>query len=243
MIATLLTAAVLSQGFYSPQEAQAVFAQAGEAFYKEPPDYEQAKQGYLKLLEHGFDGPDVLFNLGTTCLAQGDLGHAVLYLERAHRLSRDGDIEANLQLARSRQGDQVIGGTALEAPFVERFAESTDGSLFGDAPSGPLTIDPANKVVDVTYGQPPPTVAYTAKIGAAVVPASFAIDRGEIGSIGAGSGVFTRKGTLGGKATITATYAGQSVSTSVTVFLHMTQNGGTGMDRGPALSNEGEDPA
>src|SRR5580704_2334503 len=37
-----------------------------------------------------------------------------------------------------------------------------DVASFGDAPAGALVILPANKVVDVTVGQPIPTVPYTA---------------------------------------------------------------------------------
>jgi tetratricopeptide (TPR) repeat protein len=123
MIAAVLAALVLGQTYYTPAEAHALFGQAQEAYERE--DYAGAREAYLKLLERGYGGPDVLFNLGTTCLAKGDLGEAVLYLERARRASpRSADIEANLAVARSKQLDQVVGAQ-LEEPFIERLVLAT----------------------------------------------------------------------------------------------------------------------
>ena len=127
----LLVAALLSQpGYYTPEEAQAVFAQANDAYYQQ--DWATAKAAYLKLLDHGLGGADVLFNLGTTCLASGDLGEAVVYLERARRISRDDDIEANLTFARKQMVDQVVGAGS-EEPFFERVAHATDEHLLSIA--------------------------------------------------------------------------------------------------------------
>lgn len=124
----LLLSAVLAQ--YTPQEAQAVFAEANAAYYER--DAGVAEQKYEKLLAQGQGGPDVLFNLGTACLAQGKLGKAVLYLERARRLSTDDDIEAQLALAKQAQLDRVLGDTG-EAPFVQRLAATLDGDLIAAA--------------------------------------------------------------------------------------------------------------
>ncbi len=127
MTLALVTALLVSQASYTPEEAQSVFQQANDSFYKDPPDYAAAKAGYLKLIEHGDTGPDVLFNLGTACLAAGDLGDAVLYLERARKLARSDDIEANLAVAHQRQGDQVVGGgAAASEPFLERVSDAND---------------------------------------------------------------------------------------------------------------------
>lgn len=131
MIAAFALAALLSQTYYSQKEAQELFSQANEAYYKE--DYAAARQGFLRLLQHGYGGPDVLYNLGTTALAQGSLGEAVLYLERARREGgADPDVDAHLDLARSRQLDAVVG-PHLEDTFVQRLVASTDGNLFGVA--------------------------------------------------------------------------------------------------------------
>ncbi len=127
MIALVL-ALTLAQ--YTPQESQALFVEGNDAYYKG--DYAGAKERYEKLLQAGFGGPDVLFNLGTTHLAAGELGPAILYLERAHRLSDDDDIGANLAVARERQVDQVVGEDS-SVPFTQRLAEATDERLVGIA--------------------------------------------------------------------------------------------------------------
>lgn len=123
MMLTLALGALLAQGYYTPQEAQALFLEANDAYYRE--DYAAARAGYQRLIERGYAGPDVLFNLGTTSLAAGQLGEAVLQLERARRARGNAeDIEANLAVARARQLDKVVGERA-EEPFLERLARAT----------------------------------------------------------------------------------------------------------------------
>jgi hypothetical protein len=126
-IATLLVATLLGQGYYSPEEAQTLFQQANSDFYKQ--DYAAALAGYQKLLAQGFGGPDVQYNLGTTYLAQGDLGRALLAFERSRRAGGEGpDLEANLEQVRARQLDKVVG-TAPEEPFLHRVVAATSGNL------------------------------------------------------------------------------------------------------------------
>ncbi len=123
MIGPILAFALAqAPGYFTPEEAQALFAQANDAYYKQ--DYATAKATYQKLIDRGLAGPDVLFNLGTTQLAAGELGPAVVSLERARRLSRDDDIEANLAFARKQMVDQVVGAGGDE-PFVERLVHAT----------------------------------------------------------------------------------------------------------------------
>jgi hypothetical protein len=135
VIAGAAVALLLAQTWYSPQEAQTLFAQANDAYYQQ--NYDAAIDGYLKLAEHGQGGADLLFNLGTAYLSKGDLGRAVLYLERARKLSRDDDIEANLAAARARQIDQVVGAGTGE-PFIERLVAGTEEAWFGWALVGSL---------------------------------------------------------------------------------------------------------
>ncbi|NMO22429.1 SH3 domain-containing protein [Pyxidicoccus fallax] len=114
-------------GYYTPEEAQDVFLKANEAYARE--DYAEAQAGYEKLLSHGHGGPDVLYNLGTTHLARGDLGRAVLALEQAVKQGgRAPDLEANLAVARARQVDKVVGASA-EEEFLPRVAAATDGNV------------------------------------------------------------------------------------------------------------------
>src|SRR5262249_33219557 len=89
------------------------------------------------------------------------------------------------------------GGTSSGvAPFAP-----DDGGLDPNGQVVPIEIVPADQTV--TYsGATAPTVQYTARIisSGTQVPALFAIDRGEIGTIGANTGLFTASGAVGGKA-------------------------------------------
>ncbi|MFT3706683.1 MAG: SH3 domain-containing protein [Archangium sp.] len=121
----------LTLGQYTPQEAQALFVEANDAYYKG--DLSGAQTRYVKLIDAGLGGPDVLFNLGTAHLAANQLGPAILFLERASRLSDDDDIGANLAVARERQVDQVIGAETIAIPFAQRVAEAIDERTFAIA--------------------------------------------------------------------------------------------------------------
>ncbi|HYX92430.1 MAG TPA: tetratricopeptide repeat protein, partial [Myxococcaceae bacterium] len=117
--ASFALAVVLAQGYYTPQEARQLFAEGAEAYERE--QYERAIEAWARLVDRGPDGPDVLYNLGTAYLRKGDLGHAVLYLERARRaMPGSEDVRANLEVARARQLDRVVGGDG--EPFVQRLA-------------------------------------------------------------------------------------------------------------------------
>ena len=118
----LLLSLTLAQ--YTPQEAQALFVEANDAYYRG--ELQEARSRYEKLLNAGLGGPDVLFNLGTTCLAANQLGPATLYLERAARMADDDDIGANLSVAHQRQVDQVVGAELASVPFTQRLAAAME---------------------------------------------------------------------------------------------------------------------
>ncbi len=93
--------------------------------------------------------------------------------------------------------------------------------------AGPLVITPLDQVLTAAPGAMP-TVQYAATVNGVAVAPAWTIDRGEIGVIDVGTGLFTAAGTLGGKATVTATYLTQTASTTVTVKLQQMQNGDPG---------------
>ena len=71
-------------------------------------EYAEAAQQYEALIDLGYKDSTVHYNLGNAYLESGDLGRAVLNYLRAEELSpRDPDIQANLDLARSRTVDQL----------------------------------------------------------------------------------------------------------------------------------------
>ena len=62
--------------------------------------------------------------------------------------------------------------------------------------------------------------------GSVPVAAVWSFDRGELGSIGSSSGVFTASGNLGGVGNVTATWNGLTAKVELTVTLTDIQNGG-----------------
>lgn len=122
-----------------------------------------------------------------------------------------------------------LDGGSLDLDASLHLPDSGQGGGGSDGPeAGALSISPANKTVTVTIGATAPTIQYEALIAGAVVPVSWSIDRGEIGSIVAAGGLFTAGETVGGVANITATYmGGLTATTPVTVILDMAENGGS----------------
>lgn len=79
----------------------------GHAFEGE---YRQAIDAYDALVEAGVEDPDVYYNLGSAHAGLGQLGYAVLYLERAARLA-GGDDEVQRALSSVRE---ALGKRAAE---------------------------------------------------------------------------------------------------------------------------------
>ncbi len=123
MTVTALAVLMVSLGQqYTSAEAQALFSEANDAFLKEA--HAEAQDKYQRLLAAGHGGPDVLYNLGTSYLAQRKLGPAVLHLERAARFGADDDVEANLSYAASLSVDNVIGAESGATVFGERLVRA-----------------------------------------------------------------------------------------------------------------------
>ncbi len=70
-------------------------------------------------------------------------------------------------------------------------------------------------------------IAFVA-LGAAgsIVPVSWTIDRGELGTLDVASGTFVPSGFYAGVGTVTAVYGNVTTTTSITIRVHMIQNGG-----------------
>ncbi len=89
----------------------------------------------------------------------------------------------------------------------------------------PLQITPADQVITVALGQTAMPVNYSAKYNGNPVDVHWTMDNSTIGTIDATSGVFTPVSTVGGKASITATYGSDTTHTTVTVLVTTTKNG------------------
>lgn len=71
-------------------------------------DHAAALEAYQAVRAAGFESSDLYYNLGNAYFKTGDLGRSILHYERALRLaSRDPDVLANLELARSLTADEV----------------------------------------------------------------------------------------------------------------------------------------
>jgi tetratricopeptide (TPR) repeat protein len=90
----------------APAEALTGIFARGNSLY-EGGDYEGAIEQYSSLVAKGVRRPDLYYNLANSYYKTGDLGHAVLYYERARRLApRDGDVRENLELVRAQLRDK-----------------------------------------------------------------------------------------------------------------------------------------
>ena len=98
----------------------------------------------------------------------------------------------------------------------------------GDGASqiGTLTIAPLAPVLTAVTGQPAPKQQFTASLGGqAATGVAWSLDAGQLGTIDA-NGLFVATGTVGGVGHITASAAGQTVSTTITVNVQMTNGAG-----------------
>ena len=90
-----------------PVQAQEDFFVEANLRYQEG-DYAAALDRYLAILDAGFESGPLYYNIGNVYFKLGDLGRAILFYERASRLSHnDDDVQANLDLARSLTADEI----------------------------------------------------------------------------------------------------------------------------------------
>lgn len=77
-------------------------------------DYKKAISLYERILNEGFEAPEVYFNLGNAYYKTNTLGLSILNYERARKLKPDDeDINANLKLANQRIEDKIDAAPQL----------------------------------------------------------------------------------------------------------------------------------
>ena len=99
----LLLALLVLVGAATPVAAESlerIFSAGNEAYYQD--ELRQALAKYDALVEAGVEVPDLYFNLATAHARLGELGHAILYYERALWL-RPGDEGTEQALATARR--------------------------------------------------------------------------------------------------------------------------------------------
>jgi len=83
------------------------FFEANQAYKND--QFQQAIDGYTRLIESGYANGHVFYNLGNAYFRLGDLGQTILSFERARLLiPRDGDLSFNLSHARNQVQDATI---------------------------------------------------------------------------------------------------------------------------------------
>jgi hypothetical protein len=94
-------------GFPALAHTQGGLFDEGNRLYQQG-DYNGALGSYLRIVEAGLESGELYYNIGNAYFKLGDLGHSIVYYERAHRLlPRDQDLLANLELARSLTADEI----------------------------------------------------------------------------------------------------------------------------------------
>ena len=70
--------------------------------------YAEAVKSYMKLVDSGYQATEVYFNLGNAYYKLDDMSSAILYYEKAYKLSPgDEDIKVNLQFANQKITDKI----------------------------------------------------------------------------------------------------------------------------------------
>lgn len=78
-----------------------------ENFYKDR-NFEAAAKQYENLIANGYESPELYYNLGNTYYRLGRNGLAILYYEKALRLSPgDEDIQYNLKIVNAHTADKI----------------------------------------------------------------------------------------------------------------------------------------
>ncbi len=103
LIFFLLPCGVNAQSLPSAEED---FFEANSAYKRD--QFQEAVNGYRKLIENGFESGHIYYNLANAYFRLGDSGKAILYYERARTLiPRDDDLIFNLANARNQTVDAL----------------------------------------------------------------------------------------------------------------------------------------
>lgn len=98
----------------------------GNKYYQEQ-KYEEAARTYQKILSQGYESSALYYNLGNSYFRLGKLGYAILFYEKALKLSPgDEDIAYNLKVANARTIDRI---TELPKLFIVKWWEILITSL------------------------------------------------------------------------------------------------------------------
>ena len=87
-------------------EGKAEFDKANDLYRKNK--FEDAVKEYKKLIDDGYESAALYYNLGNAYYREGNIGHAILYYEKALKLEpNDDDIIHNIAIADSKTVDKI----------------------------------------------------------------------------------------------------------------------------------------
>ena len=105
-IALLFFIVIIASTISFASEAEDLMKQGNE-FYQNK-QYDKAVDAYQQIIHLGFEGTSLYYNLGNAYYREGKIGLAILYYEKAHRLSPgDGDVNHNLIIANTKTIDKI----------------------------------------------------------------------------------------------------------------------------------------
>jgi len=102
----LLLLAVLASVSFSFAQEENLFQQGNE-YYRQK-QYDKAIEAYTQIVDSGFESTAIYYNLGNAYYRTGKIGYAILYYEKAKKLSPgDEDVIHNLTIANLKTIDRV----------------------------------------------------------------------------------------------------------------------------------------
>ncbi len=102
----LITGLLLNSSFTFASQVEDLMKQGNE-FYQNK-QYDKAADTYQKIINMGYEGTSLYYNLGNAYYREGKLGYAILNYEKALKLSPgDDDIIHNLTIANTKTVDKI----------------------------------------------------------------------------------------------------------------------------------------
>lgn len=155
LILTLALLLTCAGQLYSQENSRELFQKANR--YYDSGDFKSAIRTYQQLLDRGINDAIVYYNLGNAYFRDKQLGEAILYFRKAHRLSpRDKDIETNLNYSRLFVIDKIkispnfssaFTGKILNWGTVNEFTFLTFLFYLGSASLGVVAFFKREKII------------------------------------------------------------------------------------------------
>jgi tetratricopeptide (TPR) repeat protein len=106
MVSKILAFLIIISAAVTAQNIEEVFASANRMYQQK--QYDKSVQLYEELVNEGYEGVSLYYNLGNAYYRLDNLGYAILYYEKALKLAPvDEDIRHNLRLANAKTTDKL----------------------------------------------------------------------------------------------------------------------------------------